>query len=318
METIRIPNEVTYSPISLTDIAMAAPILSQLVLGATLPGAALQAAALTVYAGSAIQDWVERWGVRRIEFLTEFGADLKHLEEMPVVIREAEMQVLADRLNAGYTTQRIELHELAKRVDRYLTAYIASITGQRVETSTEVRTFSMAGMIFPFALGAADILSGDVSIFRDTGVFQPHIVAHEFAHRKGYWRELDAQALAYLALTSSGEPALVQSALCERLNRDLRALTGDDDVAYEQRVRALSLRAELEPEFLELRADPGELGRPISDAMRTVYDMRMKLTGQNGISDYDVGFTNFLYTFETSTTSRQRPPQGSTLRRGER
>ena len=31
-------------------------------------------------------------------------------------------------------------------------------------------------------------------------------------------------------------------------------------------------------------------------------------TGQTGISDYDLGFTNFLHTFETSTTARQTPP----------
>jgi hypothetical protein len=34
----------------------------------------------------------------------------------------------------------------------------------------------------------------------------------------------------------------------------------------------------------------------------------MRMTGQAGISDYDLGFTNFLYTFEISTTARQTPP----------
>ena len=33
----------------------------------------------------------------------------------------------------------------------------------------------------------------------------------------------------------------------------------------------------------------------------------MSRTGQNGVSDYDLGFTNFLYTFETSDTARQVP-----------
>ena len=41
---------------------------------------------------------------------------------------------------------------------------------------------------------------------------------------------------------------------------------------------------------------------------RGLYDRRMRLTRQNGISDYDLGFTNFLYTFETSATARQTPP----------
>jgi hypothetical protein len=39
--------------------------------------------------------------------------------------------------------------------------------------------------------------------------------------------------------------------------------------------------------------------------MRTLYDQRMKLTGQNGLSDYDEGFTNFLWTFTRSEKARQ-------------
>jgi hypothetical protein len=38
------------------------------------------------------------------------------------------------------------------------------------------------------------------------------------------------------------------------------------------------------------------------------------LTGQNGLSDYDVGFTNFLYTFELSSTARHEPPPAGALR----
>jgi len=34
--------------------------------------------------------------------------------------------------------------------------------------------------------------------------------------------------------------------------------------------------------------------------MPSLVDMRMRLTGQNGVSDDDLGFTNFLSTFETS------------------
>jgi hypothetical protein len=44
--------------------------------------------------------------------------------------------------------------------------------------------------------------------------------------------------------------------------------------------------------------------------MRRLYDARMRMTGQNGLSDYDVGFTNFLYTFERSSTARQPFPAG--------
>lgn len=313
METIRIPNEATYSPISLTDIALTGPLLSRVLLGATLPGLALQTAALTIYAGSALQDWVERLGVRRIDFRREFGANPAKLAPMPVEERRREMRLLAERLNDGFTKETPTLRELATIVDRHLTDYIAGITDQRVLTSTEVREFSLAKFMFPFALGAADILSGDISIFHDTGPFQPHVVAHEFCHRKGYWRELDAQVLAYLAMTASGEDHLVQGALCERLYRDIHVLIGEDRAAFENEVASLELREELEHTFLRLRPDPGALG-PIADAMRTLYDLRMRATGQNGLSDYDRGFTDFLYAFETSATARQMPPVRGTLR----
>jgi hypothetical protein len=307
METIRIPNEATYSPIPLTDLAMAGPLLSRIVLGATLPGIALQAAALTIYAGSALQDWVERLGVRRIDFQREFGADPRNPDPMSPAHRRAEAARLAERINDGFTADVPGLKELAPVIDRHLTGYIAGITGQRVLTSIEVREFTLAKLVFPFALGAADILSGDISIFHDTGVFQPHVLAHEFCHRKGYWRELDAQVLAYLAMSASGEDVLVQGALCERLYRDVHVLTGDDRAAFEREVERLKLRPQLEDTFLRLRPDPGALG-PFAEAMRTLYDTRMKITGQNGLSDYDVGFTNFLRAFETSDTARQSPP----------
>jgi hypothetical protein len=313
LETIRIPNEATYSPIPLTDLALGAPLLSRILLGATLPGLALQTAALTIYAGSAFQDWVERLGVRRIDFGREFGADHRKPPAMPPDERQRETALLAERINDGYTKEVPRLRELAPLVDRHLIDYIAGITDQRVITSTEVREFSLAKFIFPFALGAADILSGDISIFHDTGVFQTHVLAHEFCHRKGYWRELDAQVLAYLAMTASGDDALVQGALCERLYRDVHVMTGEDRAAFEREIGRLRLRPEIEDTFLRLRPDPGAMG-PFADAMRTLYDARMRVTGQNGLSDYDQGFTDFLYGFERSETARQRPPLRGALR----
>jgi hypothetical protein len=309
METIQIPNDATYSPIALTDLAMAAPLLSGLLLGATLPGQAIQAISLSAWAGSAIQDWFQRLGVRRIDFLREFGAAVQRLRSMPQETRQHEVRVLASRVNDGYTESKSGLRELAVRVDRHLTRYIAGITGQRVETSVEVRTFSFIQFVFPFALGAADMISGDIAIFHDSGVLQPHVVAHEFAHRKGYWRELDAQALAYLSLVESGEPDLVQAALCERLHRSLHVLAHQKQEPWEAAVRGLGLRAELEPAFLGLHAGAATQAPGFEDIMRNLYDARMRLTGQNGISDYDLGFTNFLYSFETSDTAHRRPSE---------
>ena len=108
----------------------------------------------------------------------------------------------------------------------------------------------------------------------------------------------------------------MQSAHCERLHRTWRALVGDDRLAFRDRVERSSLRPELRAQFLDLQrgAAEGTASRQVEALMRRMYDERMRLTGQNGLSDYDVGFTNFLYTFELSTTARQKPPGAATLR----
>jgi hypothetical protein len=308
LERVRIPNEATYTPLPLLDIALVAPLASRLLLRATLPGRALQMAALGVYIGSAAQDWLERRSVRKIDFLQQFGADVKNLQEMPLEARREEVRRLTEEANDGYTAEVIPRAELAPEIDRHLTDYIASLTGQRVETSTEIRSFTVASLIFPFALGACDFLSGDVAIFRDTGVFEPHVIAHEFTHRKGYWKELEAQAIAYIALSASGNPVLEQSARCERLHRQLRSLSADEPETYPRLVAEAGLRPELEANFATLHPPTGPIVEKVSAVMKVLYEERMRLTGQNGIRDYDVGFTNFLYTFERSPTAPSRSP----------
>jgi hypothetical protein len=173
----------------------------------------------------------------------------------------------------------------------------------------EVRGFSLARLAWPSALGVCDILSGDVAIFKDTGLFEPHVIAHEFSHRKGYWKELHAQVLAYLALSTSGDPVLRQAARCERVYRSLRVLADQDVSAFRGLVEGCGLRFELRRAMLEHRVAGGTGTSRIEIAMRRLYDKRMHLTGQNGISDYDVGFTSFLHTFEHSSAARQTPPE---------
>ncbi|MGB1842143.1 MAG: DUF3810 family protein [Longimicrobiales bacterium] len=305
MDEIRIPNDATYAPFSLTDVIATAPLASRLLLGATLPGRVVSAAALGMYAGSAVKDWVSRRDMRWIDFQREFGGDVKTLNEMPEAARRAEIEKLARRLDEGWTDEKIPRDELAVAVNGHLTEFIAGVTGQRVHTSSEVRDFTLAKLIFPFAMGVCDIVSGDVALFRDTGIFEPHVICHEFVHRKGYWKELHAQALSYFALMSSGDPVLIQSALAERLHRQLKVLASEDHQVYHELVDELDMRTELAGALHALRPDPGVYESSVSVVMKRVYDERLKLTGQNGISDYDVGFTNFLWTFSKSTRARQ-------------
>ncbi|MGY8777197.1 MAG: DUF3810 family protein [Longimicrobiales bacterium] len=305
MDEIRIPNDATYAPFSLTDVIATAPLASRLLLGATLPGRVLSAAAFGMYAGSALKDWVHRRDMVWIDFPKEYGCDVKTLDSMPDSARRDDIAKLGARLDEGFTAERVPRAELAVAVNGHLMEYMAGVTGQRVHTSSEVRDFTLAKLIFPFAMGVCDVISGDVAIFRDTGIFEPHVICHEFVHRRGYWKELHAQALSYFALMSSGDPVMVQSALAERLHRQLKVVAGDDQQAYHDLVEGLSLRSELSEELHALRPDPSMYESSVSVVMKKLYDERMKLTGQNGLSDYDEGFTNLLWTFSRSARARQ-------------
>jgi hypothetical protein len=305
MDEIRIPNDATYAPFSLTDVVATAPLASRLLLGATLPGRVLSAAALGIYAGSAVRDWVRRIDMRWINFQREYGVDVETLREMPEEARRDEVRRLAARLDRDFTDERIPRARLAREVNRELTEYMAGVTGQIVHTSSELRNFTLAKVVFPFAMGVCDIVSGDVALFKDTGILEPHVICHEFVHRKGYWKELHAQVLAYLALMTSENPVLVQSALAERLHRQLKALAGEDHGRYHELVDELEVRDAIADELHALRPPAGTYEGAVSAVMRRVYDERLKVTGQNGLSDYDVGFTNFLWTFARSEVALQ-------------
>ena len=307
-DEIWIANRATYWPVAPIDLVVGAPLVVRALLGVTPLGRVVQGAVLGAYLANAVRDWHNRRGIRKIDFRREFGADVHHLVPMPREVREVEVRMLAERLNDEFIPQHRPRRELAIEVDRHLTRYIASITGQRVHTSAEVRGFALSKLAFPFALGACDALSGDVAIFKDTGPLEPHVVAHEFSHRKGYWKELHAQALAYLAMVTSGEPVLRQAARLERLYRHLCVRAGKESGAFERLAATAALRPELRTVLGALRPPATAVGRTVEAGIRQVYDTRMRMTGQVGISDYELGFTNFLYTFETSTTARQTPP----------
>jgi hypothetical protein len=300
MDRIVIPNKATRTRLPLTDLAMGAPLASRLLLGATLPGQFVAAASIGYYAGSAAKDWYRRRGVRPIDFQAAFGADWDTLAPQPAEARLWEIKLLGHALNEGFVAKGPGRDALARRINDRLTAYIAAITDQEVVTSSEIRSFSMARYLVPGALGSCDPISGDIAIFVDEGVLLPHVIAHELCHRKGYLKELHAQALAFLALRTSGDPVLVQAARVERLHRQLRVhQRSSNQPLYPRQLLDLAvLRPELEEAFFEMLPDPADAKE--RGVMARLYDQRMRLTAQNGLTDYDEGFLNFLWTFHHS------------------
>ena len=133
-----------------------------------------------------------------------------------------------------------------------------------------------------------------MAIFREAGIFEPHVICHEFCHRKGYIKELEAQALAYFSLMRSDDPRLKQSAVAERLHRNWRVLADGDLSKYRQLVDESGLSDELKEEFRGIRPEPSAYEKGVWAVMKPLYEERMKMTGQNGLSDYDRGFTDFV------------------------
>jgi len=302
MERIVIPGAATYVAVSLSDLMVGAPLASQILLGATAPGQVIAAASLTAYLGSAARDAWARRGVRPVDFQDAFGADVSTFEDQPRDARLWEIQLLGSALNEEYTDRVLRREQLAALVDEALTATIASITGQQIITSTEIRSHGMARLLMPSALGTCDPISGDVAIYQDLGPCAPHVIAHEFAHRKGYLKELHAQVLAYAAQRGSAHPVLVQAARLERLTRQLNVYQRHSPTpeTAESLVDRAMLRPELRDVVLAMVPEPGE--RKWS-ATRSLYDKRMRVMGQNGLTDYDEGFTNVLWTFARSETA---------------
>ncbi len=234
--------------------------------------------------------------LKNLDFQKHFGADVKTLKNQSQGERFGEIETLVEKLNDEYVPQNYEKKELARLVNRELENYLESITGEVVRTSSRIRKFGFFKVLFPFALGACSPIDGEIYIFKDTGVFEPHLITHELAHRHGYMKELHAQALAYLALMNSKNPVFMQSANCERLNRQIMVVNNHDRKQARFFTENSDLRAELRRDFLKLMKKRGIYESVVSLAMLPIYSLRMKLTGQNGLQDYSEGFTNFLYT----------------------
>jgi len=299
---VEIPNFATKSPVPLMDAAMIANLayLGFKALRATTPaGLAMITtnALFAAYAGCSIVDYIKRMQIKKIDFMDTYGADVKNFKKMPENTRKKEISDLIQKVNDEYTSDRYERTELAEVVDMHLTDYIENITGQEVITSTKIREWGIAKFIMPGALGACDVLSGEVYVFKNMDVFEPHVIAHEFAHRKGYLKELDAQVLAYLSHVESKDPILVQSANCERLSRNIAAWKKDRNERRDF-IENSKIRDEIKKYCISRKggAKPTPEEERLIKMFEDMYDHRMKVTGQNGISDYDEGFTSFLYT----------------------
>ena len=308
-DEIWIANRATYWPVAPIDLVVGAPLVVRALLGVTPLGRVVQGAVLGAYLANAVRDWHNRRGIRKIDFRREFGADLHHLVPMPREVREAEVRILAERLNDEFIPQRRPRRELAVEVDRHLTRYIASITGQRVRHERRgARLRPLEARVPVRARG----LRRAVGRRRDLQGHRPPRAARRSrtssATARATGRSCTRRCSPISRWSPPGSPSCGRPRGSSASIATCACWRASESGAFERLAATAALRPELGTVLGALRPPATAVGRTVEAGMRQVYDTRMRMTGQAGISDYDVGFTNFLYTFETSTTARQTPP----------
>lgn len=298
-EKLVLPNLIVHSPIAFPN-AFLAVMASNLLLTALSETYAasffpILSSKLSMFLGGGyfISAGIDKLkGFRRdIDFKQHFGIEPRSAEVMPKDARIKEAGTLIEKLNDEFVAQEYTSRELGQMVDEIVTTYIASLTGQRIETSHRVRErgvlLYLSGMV-----GITDRGGGDVWVTNRRRVRMPHFIAHEFCHRKGYANELEVQILAYFALKGSDEPAFRQAALAERLYRTLSSLPeSEKTLVLEKKPVRNELQNDICPTY---KMNPLQLAFAIPFAF--LYLAKMKATKQaGGFKDYGEGLTNFLY-----------------------
>ncbi len=142
------------------------------------------------------------------------------------------------------------------------------------------------------------MIGRDIFIFEKPSLFTPYYVAHEFAHRIGYGKELYAQLIAYYALTSSPEQELKQASYAEQTARQMMVLKGTKQYKPFIKSELARLRKELQKPFHDrLYPKYNIIVKVFAAIVTPIMLMQLKLTRQH-LSDYGLGFTNMAYAYE--------------------
>lgn len=314
IEEITIPNYCVKSPISLWDIGATGILVS---IGANIGIGLANLAQVNLYDAlaflqhirfygsgtfslmiiassiSSLIDVIRADGIKQLDLKSKFGCNKSNLPEMQLEARVKEMELLVEKLNDEFIKDTRTIDEMSGKINNLLTEQISKYTQQRVYTSDKVRTSTIMRVFAPRALGAYLFIGQEVYLLRNYGIFNPHIVAHELSHRKGYRKELDAQILAYITLNNSDDLYFRQSANAERLVRQINVCKNFPETEKDvERVYSL-LRTEFKNAYDKLKKC-GIIENLWGKALYPPRWAYMKLTKQDK-TDYSRAFTNFLY-----------------------
>ncbi|MCM2325162.1 MAG: DUF3810 family protein [Candidatus Woesearchaeota archaeon] len=207
----------------------------------------------------------------------------------------SDVKKLIRAINEEYSETDLSLDELNDQVGDAIERYLFKRTGEKIGFSHKIKQGNQIFYDYLGIIGLTNIIDRDITLFKVNKHFSPFVSAHEFCHRIGYFRELDANAIAYQALIESGNPVLRQSARLMRLDYTLDLLLHDSKDSKIDTARRFGLKKELCPDMEFYDDNRTGLAKLGYKSFISAYGLMMKLTKQNGIGGYSLGFINYLH-----------------------
>ncbi len=336
-KTQRIPNLITYLPVSTNDLIFGGAAVfyaSRLLnLGTeALPNDILPYAnqiinwyiphysnllISTTFAGMALSgatDILLRPMISHKEDVSEkLGVKRSTVDEKT---RKGKINELCLEISDDYTEETYSLKQEAETANKTLEDLVYKIEGIRVKTSSKIKNSYITKYLMPHALGGCNIISNDIEIYKQLPYISFSIAAHELAHRKTYTKENDAEVLAHLAGFAAKDKVFIQSSKISRLRRECQTLFEKyDKVEKEKRkqlneehkdfLNSLSLPYKLKEFMIKTEFQKHNIiTEGIKKGQMVVYEILMKVFGQKeGPSRYTRVFTEDLYALEKKYSS---------------
>lgn len=336
-KTQRIPNLITYIPVSMNDILLGgvavfyASRLLNLGMGA-LPNDILPYAnqiinwylphysnllASTTFAGMALSgatDMLLKPKIPHKEDVSEkLGVKRNPVDEKT---RKDKINELCLEISDDYTEETYSMKQEAETANKNLEEIIYKIEGVRVKTSSKIKKSHITKYIMPHAIEGCNIISKDIEIYKQLPYVSFSMAAHELAHRKTYTKENDAEVLAHLAGFAAKDKVFIQSSKISRLRRECQTLFKKYDKVEKEKRKQLDKEYKdflnrlrlpekikgfmIESEFQKYNI----ITEGIKKGQIAIYDVLMKVLGQKeGPSRYTKVFTEDLYALEKKYSS---------------
>lgn len=319
------PNLITKIPISTSDIIMGGAIayyLSKYFMGANVDqtdsemmgiindiaayihvgSKYLMNGTFAAMCGSGAIDYMNKppKELYKLEISEKLGVKRKEVNEKT---RKKKIDELCLMIKDDHTEKSYGIKEEAEIAGKTLDKLVYKIEGVKIKTSNVVKKSYLAKYMMPHALGGCNLISKDIDIFQQMPYISPSIVAHELCHRKGYFKENDAEVLAHLAGFMTDDPVFIQSSRISRLRREWQSLKLQKE-EFNDYLSSLKLPVKMKSKLIkqEIQKNNGDgnpLAKSFANIQLTMYKILMRILGQKeGLERYTRIFTEDLHALE--------------------